>query len=84
MKATVGIPAAFYPVMNRGDCREFIFQDDSDPGLFLKTMDELCQKATFQIHAFRLKPSHYHTVLETPSANFITGMRWLMSTSNNG
>ena len=71
---------AVYHVMNRGDHREPIFLDDSDYELFLKTLDETCQKTGFQIHAYCLMPNHFHLVVETPGANLVAGMRWLLST----
>ena len=48
-KLRVQYPDAIYHVMNRGDRREFIFKDGSDPGLLLTTRGGLWQKATFQI-----------------------------------
>jgi len=38
--------------MNRGDRREDVFVDDEDRRLFLKTLNEACQKTGWQIHRF--------------------------------
>lgn len=65
--------------MSRGDRREDIFYDDVDRHDFLKTMGETCQKADFQVHAYCLMPNHFHLVLETPNANLVAGMKWLLS-----
>jgi len=65
--------------MSRGDRREDIFHDDVDRHDFLKTMAEACQKAGFQVHAYCLMPNHFHAVIETPNANLVAGMRWLLS-----
>jgi len=66
--------------MNRGDRREKIFLDDVDRQDFLKTLAETCQKTGFEIHAYCLMPNHFHLVVETPEANLVAGMAWLLST----
>jgi putative transposase len=71
---------AIYHVMNRGDRREPIFKDNADHHRFIETLAEACGKTDWQIHAFCLMPNHFHLVIETPNANLIAGMRWLMST----
>lgn len=76
----VEYPGAMYHVMSRGDRREDIFLDEVDRHDFLKTLAEACQKTDWQIHAFCLMSNHYHLVLETPSANLVSGMAWLQST----
>ena len=71
---------AIYHVMSRGDRREDIFLDDVDRQDFLKTLGETCQKTGFQVHAYCLMPNHFHLVVETPEANLVAGMAWLLST----
>jgi REP element-mobilizing transposase RayT len=73
-------PGAIYHVMNRGDRREPIFQDDADRRGFLETLGEACRKTDWQIHAYCLMGNHFHVVLETPAANLVAGMRWFLST----
>jgi putative transposase len=70
---------AIYHVMSRGDRREDIFHDEVDRQDFLKTLAEACQKADFQVHAYCLMRNHFHLVVETPQANLVAGMRWLLS-----
>jgi putative transposase len=70
---------AVYHVMSRGDRREDIFYDDVDRQDFLKTLAEACQKTGFQVHAYCLMPNHFHAIIETPNANLVAGMRWLLS-----
>lgn len=65
--------------MSRGDRREKIFHDDVDRQDFLKTLAEACQKTGFQVHAYCLMANHFHLVVETPNANLVAGMRWLLS-----
>jgi REP element-mobilizing transposase RayT len=69
---------AIYHVMNRGDRREDIFQDEEDRERFLVTLGEACGKTQWQIHAYCLMRNHFHLVIETPQGNLVTGMKWLL------
>src|SRR5690606_29831640 len=40
---------------------------------------EACQKTGFQVHAYCLMSNHFHAVIETPNANLVEGMRWMLS-----
>ena len=73
-------PGAIYHVMNRGDRREAIFEDDPDRERFLETLGEVCQKTAWQIHAYCLMRNHFHLVVETPQANLVAGMKWFLGT----
>lgn len=42
-------PGAIYHVMNRGDRREPIFQDDTDRKHFIATLGEACRKTDWRI-----------------------------------
>ena len=42
-------------------------------------MAEACQKTGFEVHAYCLMRNHFHLVVETPDANLVAGMRWLLS-----
>ncbi len=79
-KLRVQFPGAIYHVMNRGDRREPIFLDDHDRTRFLETLAEACAKTDWQAHAFCLMNNHFHLVVETPRANLVYGMRWLLGT----
>ena len=79
-KLRVQYPGAIYHVMNRGDRREPIFKDDQDRRRFLETLGEACDKTGWQIQAYCLMPNHFHLVVETPSANLVTGMKWFLGT----
>jgi putative transposase len=79
-KLRVEFPGAIYHVMSRGDRREAIFLDDVDRQDFLKTLAEAGQKTGWQVHAYCLMGNHFHLVVETPDANLVEGMRWLLST----
>ncbi len=69
---------AIYHVMNRGDRREEIFRNERDRRLFLSTLTEACGKTGWQIHAYCLMRNHFHLVVETPQANLVVGMKWLL------
>lgn len=71
---------AIYHLMNRGDRREDIFHDDQDRQRFLKTLGEACEKTGWQVHAYCLMRNHFHLVVETPRANLVAGMKWLLGT----
>ena len=79
-KLRVQYPGAIYHVMNRGDHLEVIFRDSEDPQLFLRTLDEGCTRADWQVHCFCLMSNHFHLVIETPRANLAAGMKWLLGT----
>jgi len=79
-KVRVEYPGAVYHVMNRGDRREPIFQDDPDRKRFLETLAECCAKTGWQVHAYCLMPNHFHLVVETPQANLVAGMKWFLGT----
>jgi putative transposase len=69
-----------YHVMNRGDHQEPIFRGTRDRRLFLKTLGEACAKSDWQVHAGCLMGHHFHWVVETPKANLVEGMKWLLGT----
>jgi putative transposase len=69
---------AVYHVMNRGDHRERIFCDPHDRRRFLSTLGDTCRKTGWQVHSFCLMENHFHLVVETPNANLVDGMKWLL------
>lgn len=79
-KLRIQYPGAIYHVMNRGDRREAIFEDDEDRQRLLETLAQACQKTGWQVHAYCLMRNHFHLVLETPQPNLVVGMKWLLGT----
>jgi REP element-mobilizing transposase RayT len=79
-KLRIQYAGAIYHVMNRGDRRDPIFEDDQDYEGFLHTLDQACQKALWQVHAYCLMPNHIHLVIETPQPTLVVGMKWLLGT----
>ena len=79
-KLRVQYAGAIYHVMNRGDRRENIFEDEQDHVRFLETLGEACQKTGWQVHAWCLMGNHFQLVVETPQPNLVEGMKWLLGT----
>jgi putative transposase len=50
-KLRIEYPGVMCRVMNHGDQREEIFQDDQDRARFLSTLWEACGKTGWQVHA---------------------------------
>ena len=66
--------------MSRGNHREAVFRSPKDRELFLRTLGQACEKTDWQVHAWCLMSSHFHLVVETPRANLVSGMKWLLGT----
>jgi REP element-mobilizing transposase RayT len=79
-KLRIQYPGAIYHVMNRGGRREAVFEDDKDRQRFLETLSEACEKTAWEVHAYCLMSNHFHLVIETPQANLVAGMKWLLGT----
>jgi REP element-mobilizing transposase RayT len=79
-KLRVEYPGAIYHVMNRGDRREPIFQDDADRLQFVEALGGACLRSGWQVHAYCLMPNHFHLVVETPQPTLVAGMKWFLGT----
>jgi len=77
-KLRIEYPGAIYHVINRGDRREDIFRDDADRTRFLETLGQACRKTGWRVLAYCLMSNHFHLVIETPQANLVAGMKWLL------
>ena len=82
-KARVEYAGAVDPVLERGDRREPIFQDDADRRRFLETLGEVCRRTGWRVHADVLMTKHDPFLLETPEASLAAGMRWVPSHLND-
>ena len=60
-----------------------MFKDDEDRHGFVRALGEACEKTGWQVHAYCLMTNHFHLVLETPQANLVAGMKWLLGTYSN-
>ena len=73
----VEYPGAFYHVLNRGQRRESIVQDDTDRARFLALLERMAGLFQVRIHAYCLMANHYHLIVETPTGNLSRAMHWL-------
>jgi len=76
-------PGAIYHVINRGNYRSWIFEDDGAKIGFQKCLLEACEFAGWTLHAYCVMGNHYHLAIETPEPNLSEGMRWLQSVFAN-
>jgi REP element-mobilizing transposase RayT len=79
-KPRIEYKGAIYHVMSRGDRREPVYLDEYDRRRFLDTLSEAHERTGWLIHAYVLMRNHFHCLLETPEANLVTGMKWLLGT----
>jgi len=76
-------PGAIYHVLNRGNYRSWIFEDDGAKSSFQKCLMEACDRAGWTLHAYCVMGNHFHLAIETPEPNLSDGMRWLQSVFAN-
>jgi REP element-mobilizing transposase RayT len=74
----VEYPGAVYHVMARGDGGKRIFEADEDHLGFLARLGEACASHGWRVHAWVLMGNHFHLLMETPQANLVSGMKWLL------
>jgi putative transposase len=79
-KLRVEYEGAIYHVMNRGDREEPIYLDDEDARRFVEALGQVCKRTDWEVHAYCLMTNHFHLVVETPRANLVAGMKWLLGT----
>jgi len=70
--------------MARGDGGKVIFENDEDRKSFLFRLDQVCGSHGWRVHAWVLMNNHFHLLLETPEANLVTGMKYLLGTFSQG
>jgi len=79
-KVRIEYQGAIYHVMSRGNRREKICRGDRDRAEFQRALAEVCARTDWQIHAWCIMPNHLHLLVETPRANLVVGMKWLLGT----
>jgi putative transposase len=70
--------------MARGDGGKVIFENDEDRKSFLFRLGQVCGSHGWRVHAWVLMNNHFHLLLETPEANLVTGMKYLLGTFSQG
>lgn len=79
-KQRIEFPDACYHVINRGNYRGWIFEEDSSKALFEETLFQACVRSGWILLAYVVMGNHFHLALQTPGANLVEGMHWLEST----
>jgi putative transposase len=77
-------PGAIYHVMARGDGGKSVFETDDDRKSFVFRLGQVCTNHGWRVHAWVLMGNHFHLLLETPQANLVSGMQWLLGTFSQG
>jgi REP element-mobilizing transposase RayT len=70
-------PGAIYHVTFRGNRRASIYLDEYDYKVWFDMLGEAALRYEIVVHAFCQMPNHYHLVVETPSGNLASAMRYL-------
>ena len=70
--------------MARGDGVKTGFETDDDRKSLVFRLGRVCGSHGWRVHAWVLMDNHFHLLLETPQANLVTGMQWLMGTCSQG
>ncbi len=69
-----------YHVINRGNYRRNLFEEDGAAELFERTLGEAAVRFGWRVHAYVVMRNHFHLALETPEPNLSVGMKWLQGT----
>ncbi len=70
-------PGALYHVTSRGDRCQSIYHDVQDRLAWTDTLQLVCQRFNFRVHAYCQMPNHFHVLLQTDDGNLSQGMRQL-------
>lgn len=71
---------ALYHVINRGNYRRDLFETAGAARAFEECLWKACEVHGWRLHAHVLMRNHFHLAVETPQANLVEGMHWLLST----
>ncbi|MBC2604437.1 transposase [Pelagicoccus albus] len=69
-----------FHVINRGNYRSYVFEDDGAKGAFETCLLEAAERSGWRVLAYCIMSNHFHLCLATPRGNLSEGMRWLQST----
>ncbi len=71
----IQFPNAVYHVINRGNEKRDIFNDDEDRNCFLKILAQSSKTYNIKLYCFVLMKNHFHLLVETPLGNLSEFMR---------
>jgi len=70
-----------YHVLNRGNARATLFEDEGDYAAFERVLAEALRRVPVELFAWCLMPNHWHLVLRPPCGDDLSRfMRWLTVT----
>lgn len=75
---------AVYHVMARGDGGKDVFKDDKDRFAWTDLLEKAHGRFGWRVHAWVLMGNHFHLLLETPEANLVAGMKWMLGVFSQG
>jgi len=79
-KTRLEYPGACYHVINRGNYRRWVFEEDGAKDAFEQCLAEGAARSGWVVHAWVVMGNHFHLALETPEGNLCAGMQWLQTT----
>ncbi len=71
---------ACYHVINRGNYRRSLFDENGASEAFERTLGEAAVKFSWKVHAYVIMRNHFHLALELSEPNLSNGMKWLQGT----
>jgi len=79
-KLRIQYEGALYHVINRGNYRRNLFATAGAAHSFEECLWEAARMYDWRIHSHAVMRNHFHLALETPKANLVEGMHWLLGT----
>ena len=79
-KARVEYPGACYHVINRGNFKQQIFEEEGAAFSFEKALFEAVEKFNWKLSAYVIMSNHFHLALEITEPNLSLGIKWLQGT----
>ncbi len=76
-KHRIEYEGACYHVINRGNYRSWVFEDEGAKDAFEQCLAEAAVRSGWRVHAWVVMGNHFHLAVETPKANLSAGMQWL-------
>ncbi|MCK5580710.1 MAG: transposase [Candidatus Omnitrophica bacterium] len=71
----VVIPGYLYHIVQRGNNRQYVFQEENDYILYLKRIEEYRRKYNIDIFAYCLMGNHVHFIIRPPEINSLAKYR---------
>ena len=71
----IQFPNAVYHVINRGNEKNDIFNNDEDRNCFLNILSQSSKTYNINLYCFVLMENHFHLLVETPLGNLSEFMR---------